>query len=456
MLVQSALAAPVLWLGGSPVLAYNLVLLTGFVLSGWTMTLVLAQWTGSWLAALTGGLAFAFNAHVFTRLPHLQALHVEFLPLALFALDRVLTRAALMDAVWLGIWFSLQALTSVYLLVFSATALVAATLSRPKAWWGKRFQLVAPRLALAIVVAALALAPFVLPYVKVSGDTGVERTLEDATGFAALWTDYLATPSRFDYRWWSYQFFGDIALFPGIVGIGLALVAVARGVAFKDPRARMCLVAGIVGVYLSFGTKAPGYAILYGVDPLLHAVRAVSRFGYLAIVAVAVLAAFGIAELQRGSRNRGFQLGLLVLPFLVAAEASPAPIWYARFEGVSPIYERLRNRPDAGLVLELPFFRSSANFRQSQYMLNSTRHWRPLVNGYSGFQPLSFYEHADALAGFPDAASLDLLRQLDVTHVFVHTEEFSPETLARIAREPSLRRIDSEANIALYRVVSAR
>lgn len=83
MIVQSAIAAPVLWLGGTPALAYNIVLLTGFALTGWTMCLVMARWTGSWTAALVSGLVFAFNAHTFTRLPHLQAQHGEFLPLAL-------------------------------------------------------------------------------------------------------------------------------------------------------------------------------------------------------------------------------------------------------------------------------------------------------------------------------------------------------------------------------------
>ena len=62
------------WLGASPVLAYNIVLIAGFALSGWAMCLVVTRWTGDWAAGLVSGILFAFNAHV-TRLPQMQAQH---------------------------------------------------------------------------------------------------------------------------------------------------------------------------------------------------------------------------------------------------------------------------------------------------------------------------------------------------------------------------------------------
>ena len=41
----------------------------------------------------------------------------------------------------LALWFTLAALTSVYLLVFAAVAMIAATLARPEDWWaGARSQ----------------------------------------------------------------------------------------------------------------------------------------------------------------------------------------------------------------------------------------------------------------------------------------------------------------------------
>ena len=106
----------------------------------------------------------AFNAHKLTRLPHLQTQHMEFLPLALLALDALLREPRAGHALRLAWWFTLQALTSIYLLVFSAFALLAATLARPDAWLGARFRRLAPYLALAAGVSVVASTPFLLPY----------------------------------------------------------------------------------------------------------------------------------------------------------------------------------------------------------------------------------------------------------------------------------------------------
>ena len=90
MFVPSVMGAPLLWMGASPVLVYNLLIIAGLALSGWAMYLLMARWTGSVAAGVIAGLLYAFNAHVLTRFVHLQAQHVEFFPLMLYALDRVI------------------------------------------------------------------------------------------------------------------------------------------------------------------------------------------------------------------------------------------------------------------------------------------------------------------------------------------------------------------------------
>ena len=85
---QAALAAPVLWVGGSAVLAANVAILAGFILSGWITALVVRRWTDDWAAGLVAGSLMAFNAHTMVRIAHVQALHTYYLPLALAALDQ--------------------------------------------------------------------------------------------------------------------------------------------------------------------------------------------------------------------------------------------------------------------------------------------------------------------------------------------------------------------------------
>jgi hypothetical protein len=164
LLVQSAMAAPFLWAGASPVLAYNLVLMAGFALTGVAMCFVVARWTGDWGAGIVAGIVVAFNGHTLTRMPHLQALHVEFLPLALLALDQLLRQPRLRHAVSLAAWFALQALASYYLFVMTALGLAAATLARPESWWGRRGIAVAKHVAIAAALASVVVLPYLFPY----------------------------------------------------------------------------------------------------------------------------------------------------------------------------------------------------------------------------------------------------------------------------------------------------
>ena len=95
-------------------------------------------------------------------------------------------------------------------------------------------------------MAAVFLMPFLIPYYEASREQGLVRSLGDATMYSASWTDYLTTPSRLHGWLWSQRFTGGTGLFPGALGLALALVAMVRGVAFRNPRARMCLAFALV------------------------------------------------------------------------------------------------------------------------------------------------------------------------------------------------------------------
>jgi hypothetical protein len=450
MLVQSAMGAPLLWLGASPVLTYNLLLLAGLTLSGWAMCLVVRGWTGDWAAGLVSGIVFAFSAHVLTRIPHLQTQHVEFLPLALAALDRLLRRPGLRGAIALGVWCVLQSLTSIYLLAITIFSVAAAIGARAGEWTGERLVPVAKALGVAAAMAAVLLAPFLLPYYRVSADLGLTRSLADAANYSAVWTDYLTTPSRLHRAIWSGAITGGTGLFPGALGLVLTLVAIVRGVAFRDPRARMCLAIGVVGVYLSFGPRMPGYAALYAIVPVLHGVRATARFGYMATLAVAAVAGFGVASLRTLVPARAWAWASVLLVAVAATEPLAAPLGLTPFDGIPALYDRPAREP--GVVVELPFPGPSSAQFHAHYMLNSTRHWQPLVNGYSGFQPPSYYEHAAILQGFPDAASIGMLGRMGVRHVFVHRSQLGQPQLDALKHVRELERVDGFGDVELYRL----
>ena len=96
------MGAPLHWLGASPVLVFNLVLLLGFALTAWAGYALAFEWTGDRAAGMLAGSMFAFNTHTLTRLAHVQGIHAWGLPLALLAADRILVHARWRDAVLAG------------------------------------------------------------------------------------------------------------------------------------------------------------------------------------------------------------------------------------------------------------------------------------------------------------------------------------------------------------------
>lgn len=461
MLVQGVMSAPLLWLGMSPVLVYNVMVWTGLALSGFAMALLIRSWTGSTTAAIVSGCLYAFNAHLLTRYPHLQALHLQFLPLVLYAFDRLLrdsgrgapqTRMA-----WLlGAAFVVQALCSNYTMVMMALALIVGFAVRPEPWrWGARPWIT---LALTGAVVVVVLAPFLIPYARVRSEQGLVRTIDDVRIYSAGWLDYLATAGRLHYAWWSHRVFHDAgtALFPGVVGVVLALVAVARGVAWTDLRARMALAFGLAGFALSFGAALPGYEWLQTYIPLFQGIRAAARWGLLLLIAVAMLAGFGVAVLEERLRQRFWWPAVAVaLIGAVTLEALRAPLAMERYAGIPAVHGRLAHE-EIGAMVVFPLY-GGRNFNlNANYMLHQTRHWKPMLNAYSSFAPPDFHALAERLQSFPEPAALQALHANGFTHVLLHraplAHEYGAAAVDALRGHPELEFVFEEDGVILYKL----
>jgi hypothetical protein len=419
------------------------------------MYLLMTRWTGSQWAGIIAGLLYAFNAHVLTRFVHLQAQHVEFFPLVLYAFDRVLVERRLRDAVLLAVAFVLQALCSNYLLVFTTYALIAAALVRWRELGNPKKGLPAGLLAIAAAISIVALAPFLWPYYQVDRDQHLARTAEVVTQYNAGWRDYLATGGRLHYAWWSATFYaGRTALFPGVTGLVLAAWAIFSARTRRDPRVRMAIAFGVLGVAFSFGTALPGYSALHETLPLLSGLRNVARWGWLSLAAVAILAGFGVAAMERANFRRWPTMAT-ALALLVTIEAIRTPVGYTRFNGIPHLYDRFAD--NAELVLaEFPFYSGANVSLNGPYVLANTRYFKPLLNGYSSFHPESFETRGRALNTFPSEPALAELRVAHVTHVAVHTQPFERRygaaALAAVDTSADLELVADEDGIRLYRL----
>jgi hypothetical protein len=265
--------------------------------------------------------------------------------------------------------------------------------------------------------------------------------------FSARLTDYLSTGGRLHFTLWSHRFFKESALFPGIIGSALAATALARG-AWKDRRARMAVAFGIVAFALSFGPAFQLYGMVSRVLPVMAGIRGAVRFGQFFLAAIAILAGFGWALLQRRFDRRPIALGV-VLVLGVHVEALRAPIRYRAFNGISPIFDSLRTS-DHALIACFPFPRHLDVFQNVDCMLASTRFWHPIVNGYSSFIPERYYREAAALDAFPEGTTLEYLRQLGVTHVVVFRDKLSAPRVAHLSEHPELSLWKEDGPVRIY------
>src|SRR5262249_8682506 len=155
--------------------------------------------------------------------------------------------------------------------------------------------------------------------------------------------------------------------------------------------------------------------------------RAPVRIGIIVMFAIAVLAGFGVRYL---ASSRRWLVPVLVTG--VALELAAIP-WPLRDRGPIPRgFEMLAVLPPGPGVEYLFNYQSSDYHNQTKAMINSTLHWQPLVNGYSDLIPPDFDRLAVPINDFPDPASFELLRRLQVRYVVFHLDDYQGEARDRL------------------------
>jgi len=414
-------------LGASAVLTHNLLLMLGLLLTALAGSWVGERLSGDRIGGLFAGSVIAFGPHTLGRLAHLQAHWVFALPLSLLALDCLIRRKSVRAAVGLGVCVAVLAVTSGYGLTIAVVALAAGCLARVGEWW-RDWRGVAGRLLVAVLLCLALAFPVVISYSSVMKEHGLTRDARIVAMGAALPTSFLSTWSRLHHGLWSHHFANvGGTYFPGVLAIGLAGLALVLSGGWRTPRARMLMAVAVAGAVVALGPTLPlpVYGLLQDVFPPMRSLREPNRFGSLVVLAVGLLAAIGIAALRQRVPARIGRALAVVLIAGAHAEAFCAPFGYRPFAGFSPVYARLAQEPHRASLAEFPFYSGDSDYLNAEYVMASTTHWTPLVNGYSGFATQAYERRARALKLFPEAEALVELRRLGVSHVIVHTARYS-------------------------------
>lgn len=435
---QAIQVLPVWLVTHNPILCYNLSVIATFVLTGVGVQLLTRAFTGGVIAPLMAGTIASFNTYrLYLELAHLQILSIHWLPFALLALHRFIQSGSRGWLIASGLCLIALNLSATYYMLFCLPIVGLFVLADLAI---ERRRLDVSRLAglgVMTICVALVTRPFVLPYIALQQRLGIVRPFEEIVAYSATFQAY----ARYLLPW---------------AGIPIALAVLALvTLAFRRPpapRAAVLLMTAltVLSVWLSFGPVVqdlgmPGpYLLLLKYVPGFDGMRAVSRYGGIALIFLPVLAGMGAAVVCRVPvigralvvvLTAVFLHGIWPASFMLNGVmpsqplVTPPPAYLEPSAQLPAIYRSVQNLDGQAVLAELPFHDTWYGVR---YMFFAGLHQRRLMNGYSGIEPQSFVRRravlTDPLAH--PAAALDALR--GATHVVVHQRAWTDDTGARL------------------------
>lgn len=227
LIPQALQGLPFYMATGNIVLAYNVVFLATFALSGLGMFLFVRELTGSARVGFVAGLFFAFVPYRWGQFPHIQTISSQWMPFALYGLRRYFDRGSLAALAGGVLAFVAQGLSTGYYLFYFAPVFGGYALWEMAVRGRLRDRRTWATMAAAGAAAVGLMLPFLLPYQQAKATQGLTRPYEEVLSFSADLFAYLNAPPQV--RVWGPilnkypQPEGD--LFFGAVPIALALVA---------------------------------------------------------------------------------------------------------------------------------------------------------------------------------------------------------------------------------------
>lgn len=468
LLALAVPVAPVVWLTGNPILAYNLGFLFTYVLAGTGMFLLARHITHRDDAALIAALIYGFGPQRADQIGQLQVLASGWMPISLLALHQYFatlsTRALLLFA---GAFLA-QALSNGYFLYFlalPAVVIVANEFVARREQLAKHRTQIVCSLAAAMGAIVLAMTPVALAYLDVRRMYGFRRSYSDLVSFSADLSSYVHVGEavRLWRPWLAQNLAPERQLFPGVVAIVFAALALwPRRTGTKPAQVQAdgqhltwCYaLIGLLALVLSLGPEPAAwgrrllptgpYLWLASIVPGLDGLRAPARFSVVVFLALSVLAAIGAARILSNLSRVQAAVAAATLTAAVIAEGWSAPIRFATLDPYGraadrPLYEWLAQRPQGG-VLELPI-RAWDITPTLTYQYATLFHHHPIVNGYSGYgsalqellggagSPLNDFARIDA--------AVEMLRAIGIRYILIHPADYvnpviGTETVASI------------------------
>jgi len=175
-----------------------------------------------------------------------------------------------------------------------------------------------------------------------------------------------------------------------------------------------------------------------------------------------VLGGIGVATLERRLRPLGKNIraafGTAIVGMAIGG-SYVGELFLTEAPPVTTAHQRLIGLP-WGPVVAFPYFAGARDRdRHTEYMLMSTFHWKPLLNGYSDYIPTRAFEDAQVLATFPSMNAWSVMRARGARYVLVYWQSYEPAARQQLISETRqmreyLRSIVDETDVSLFEIVA--
>ena len=439
--------APVIWITGSPTLAYNVYMLLSLFLNG-VITYRILRRTGSprTLAMIGGGMMIWLPVSV-RQLEVLQLIPVWSMLWTWDAVRRFGATQTWHTALECAIAWSLSFYICIHHTLFMTIALAATAwilcLGLRKQSGGRTLKAFFIKSAVALIVATGLVSVVFVPMRQTLRENSFERSQDLVGQLSAQPADLWIT--QYD----SWLFPGTATRFcfsPGWIKVALASLGVLLGLCHRKRRrwVLFLLLTTIVTAVLAIGSNlkigdVQLWWILAKYVPGITQVRNVFRFVYLTQMAIILLSMIALTEVWLRLRARAWRrvtsTVLVLIVAMVAFMEVPAP--RPLLAGVPDLSRHVawatflkQNTPPGKAIACLPFPPGTAALdfdSTTRWMYLGSLHGVPMINGYSGFFPPSYLEFQAQIN--KDGLSEDILSQLAnlKTHfVVIHNTYKSP------------------------------
>jgi hypothetical protein len=465
--------------------AYNLPLVFNLIASWLSMLLLVRHLTKNLYLGFFSGAIFALCPYQFARLwQHFALTFTEFMPLYILALIKVYENKRYKDIILCLLVFLLQISFELHYAFFSIVATLCFTLIVERQ--SNRFSLLKVYLFLIVGIAIVSIAAIFNPLLKTFSSVNlgtpsaysVVRPFEDLFAQSARPLSYFLPAIMHPVFWvFTEQFIGtplygtsltEHTLYLGWIPLILAFVAFRhwkrnrklRVINYNLPTADFYIVFFISLAIIAWLFSQPPwwsfgplklYMPSFFIYKILPMFRAYCRFGIMVMLAVAVLAGFGLKfileKFKVGSAKIG--IGILFLCLVLFEFWNYPPFKIIDVSKVPQAYYWLKDQPDDCVIAEYPLDIIGPN---ELYKLYQTRHEKRIINGTIP----QTYAHAvaESITKLSNFRTAGVLKWMSVKYVFVHRNSYLESGLVEDREE--LSNIHSNSGLKFIRTFPAQ